>query len=164
VFVFNAVGLGGVPSTITFVPLTGCADPVTAAERANASKVLFGGTADRDDLTFWSTLAGDRDEPVTTTDLHGRVASRTVRKVPVLAPAQLSALPPGKVVVFAKGMPPVVGQAPMAWDRADVRAVLRPNAPRVRARAAVRRLIPAVRGWVRAWAGAVASGCRSARA
>ncbi len=34
VYVFNAVGLGGVPSTITFDPLTGCTDPVTAAERA----------------------------------------------------------------------------------------------------------------------------------
>ena len=33
-FVFNAVGLAGLPSTITFDPLTGCADPVTAAERA----------------------------------------------------------------------------------------------------------------------------------
>ena len=46
--------------------------------------VLFGGTRDRDDLQFWSTLAGERDEPITTTDLHGRVASRTVRRVPVL--------------------------------------------------------------------------------
>ena len=34
VFVFNAVGLAGLPSTITFDPLTGCADPVTATERA----------------------------------------------------------------------------------------------------------------------------------
>jgi len=34
VFVFNAVGLAGVASTITFDPLTGCADPVTASERA----------------------------------------------------------------------------------------------------------------------------------
>ena len=34
VYVFNAVGLAGLPSTITFDPLTGCADPVTARERA----------------------------------------------------------------------------------------------------------------------------------
>ncbi len=100
-----------------------------------ASKVLFGGTGDRDDLTYWSTLAGERDEPVTTTDLHGRVASRTVRKVPVLAPAQLAQLPPHKVVVFASGMPPVVGHAEKAWARADVRAVQRPNSLPVRARA-----------------------------
>ena len=56
----------------------------------SGSIVLFGGTRDRDDLGFWSTLAGDRDERITTTDLHGRVASRTVRKVPVLAPARSS--------------------------------------------------------------------------
>ena len=30
----NAVGLAGLPSTITFDPLTGCADPVTATEQA----------------------------------------------------------------------------------------------------------------------------------
>lgn len=34
VFVFNPVGLGGRPSTISFDPLTGCSDPVTANERA----------------------------------------------------------------------------------------------------------------------------------
>ena len=34
VFVFNPVGLGDRPSTVTFDPLTGCANPVTAAERA----------------------------------------------------------------------------------------------------------------------------------
>ena len=33
-FVFNPVGLGDRPSTVTFDPLIGCADPVTAAERA----------------------------------------------------------------------------------------------------------------------------------
>ena len=67
--------------------------------------MLFGGTGDRDDLTYWSTLAGERDEPITTTDLHGRVASRTTRRVPVLAPAQLATLPPGRVVVFTSTMP-----------------------------------------------------------
>ena len=61
----------------------------------SGARVLFGGTGDRDDLTYWSTLAGERDEPITTTDLHGRVASRTTRRVPVLAPAQLATLPPG---------------------------------------------------------------------
>ena len=34
VYVFNAVGLAGLPSSITFDPLTGCADPVVATERA----------------------------------------------------------------------------------------------------------------------------------
>jgi hypothetical protein len=88
-------------------------------------KMLFGGTSDRDDLMFWSTLAGDRDEPVTTTDLNGRLASRTTRRVPVLAPAQLSNLPAGKVVAFRRGMAPVVGRARMVWHRADVRALRR---------------------------------------
>ena len=40
------------------------------------SVLLFGGTRDQADLQFWSTLAGERDERITTTDLHGRVASQ----------------------------------------------------------------------------------------
>ncbi|MEK6438939.1 hypothetical protein [Pseudonocardia sp. T1-2H] len=52
VFVFNAVGLGEQPSTITFDPLTGCGDPVTAAERAAdmLSAVSSGGGGDRE---YW---------------------------------------------------------------------------------------------------------------
>ncbi|MDD7942504.1 type IV secretory system conjugative DNA transfer family protein [Actinomycetospora lutea] len=86
------------------------------------SVLLFGGTRDQADLHFWSTLAGDRDERIKTTDLHGRVASRTVRRVPVLAPAQIANLPAGKVVAYRRGIAPVIGRAPMAWTRADVRA------------------------------------------
>lgn len=125
----------------------GAARAATVINNA-AAKVLFGGTGDRDDLDYWSTLAGERDEPVTTTDLHGRVASRSVRKVAVLAPAQLAQLPPHKVVVFAPGMPPVVGRAERAWQRPDVRAVLRPDSIRVRARAATIRLSVMVTGAV----------------
>lgn len=122
--------------------------PARAATILNnaASKVLFGGTSDRDDLQFWSTLAGDRDEPVTSTDIHRRGVSRTVRRVPVLAPAQLSQLPKHRVVVFTSGMPPVVGWAERAWTRADVQAVQRPDALRVRARAWNRRMAAAGRG------------------
>jgi type IV secretion system protein VirD4 len=86
-----------------------------------AAVMVFGGTRDKADLEFWSTLAGERDERVVTTDLHGRVASRTVRKVPVLAPAQIANLPAGRVVVIRRGIAPVIGRARMAWRRRDVR-------------------------------------------
>lgn len=84
--------------------------------------VVFGGTKDEADLEHWSKLAGDRDEPVATTNESGRVTARTVRKVPVLAPAQLANLPKGRVVVFTRGMSPVIGLVRMAWRRRDVRA------------------------------------------
>jgi hypothetical protein len=71
---------------------------------------------------FWSTLAGERDERITTTDLHERVASRTVRRVPVLPPAQIANLPPGTVLLIRRGLGPVIGRAEMAWRRRDVRA------------------------------------------
>jgi type IV secretory pathway TraG/TraD family ATPase VirD4 len=99
----------------------GAHDAATILNNTGAVMV-FGGTRDRDDLEFWSTLAGERDEPITTTDIHGRVASRTTRRVPVLAPAQIANLPFRRVVVIRKGMPPVVGRAQMVWERRDVRA------------------------------------------
>ncbi|MEQ3541384.1 type IV secretory system conjugative DNA transfer family protein [Pseudonocardia tropica] len=86
-----------------------------------AAVMIFGGTRDKADLEFWSTLAGERDEKVATTDEHGRVASRSVRKVPVLAPAQIANLPAGRVVVIRRGIAPVIGRARMAWKRPDVR-------------------------------------------
>lgn len=97
------------------------------------ARVLFGGTGDRDDLNYWSTLAGERDEPITTTDMHGRVASRSTRRVPVLSPAQLANLR-GRVVVFRRELAPVIGVAEQAWRRPDVRAVHDPGAPSVRLR------------------------------
>lgn len=113
------------------------------------ARVLFGGTADRDDLTYWSTLAGERDEPITTTDLHGRVASRSTRRVPVLAPAQLANLRARRVVVFRRDMPAVIGRAEQAWRRADVRAYHHPDAWTVRGRAFVAGCGQAVRGRLR---------------
>ncbi len=90
-----------------------------------AAAMVFGGTKDRDDLTYWSTLSGERDEPVVTTNAEGKVTSRSVRKVPVLSPAQLANLPAGKVVVFRRGMAPVIGRVAMAWKRRDVKADIR---------------------------------------
>ena len=110
----------------------GDAKAATILNNAGA-RLLFGRTGDRDDLTYWSTLAGDRDEPVTTTDMNGRVASRTTRRVPVLSPALLANLPRGRMVVFRGDLPPVVGTAEQAWRRLDVRQVHQPNAWTVRA-------------------------------
>ncbi|WP_338051414.1 type IV secretory system conjugative DNA transfer family protein [Pseudonocardia acidicola] len=106
--------------------------------------MVFGGTRDRDDLQFWSTLAGERDEPITTTDLHGRVASRTVRKVPVLPAAQIANLPAGRVVVIRRGIGPVIGRAQMVWRRRDVRAHHR-AAARIDAHARWQRRLEAAR-------------------
>lgn len=88
----------------------------------NAGAVMvFGGTRDREDLQFWSTLTGERDEPADTLDPRGRTVARTTRKTAVLNPAQIANLPTGKVLVIRRGMPPVVGWALMAWRRRDVR-------------------------------------------
>jgi hypothetical protein len=96
----------------------GAATTITNA----GSVLLFGGTRDRDDLLYWSTLFGDRDEVVDSTDSAGRVTGRSSRPVSVFTPAQLSNLPRRTVVVCRKYMPPVIGRATMAWERRDVRA------------------------------------------
>ncbi|MCF7553959.1 type IV secretion system protein VirD4, partial [Pseudonocardia sp. WMMC193] len=83
--------------------------------------MVFGGTRDRDDLQFWSTLTGERDEPADTLDPRGNTVARGTRKTSVLSPAQIANLPAGKVLVIRRGMPPVVGWAQMAWRRRDVR-------------------------------------------
>ena len=57
VYVFNAVGLGDLPSTITFDPLIGCTDPVTATERATdliAAGAQRGGDSER---AWWDAQA-----------------------------------------------------------------------------------------------------------
>ena len=56
VYVFNAVGLGDLPSTITFDPLTGCADPLTAAERAT-DLLAANTTGVSGDRAFWDAQA-----------------------------------------------------------------------------------------------------------
>jgi hypothetical protein len=106
--------------------------PAAVILNNSGGRMLFGGTGDRDDLNYWSTLAGERDEPVMTTDDHGRLTSRSVRRVPVLAPAQLANLPAGRVVVFRRGMPLVIGRAEQAWRRRDVHDHFHPEAHRPR--------------------------------
>jgi type IV secretory pathway TraG/TraD family ATPase VirD4 len=126
-----------------------------------ATVMVFGGTRDRDDLQFWSTLTGDRDEPAETTDLHGRRTSRGTRKTAVLSPAQIANLPAGNVLVIRRGIAPVVGRAQMAWQRRDTRwAGFTHRRPALAARiAAVVARVPLVREWaalaVPGWPGPV---------
>lgn len=127
----------------------GAAKAATIINNSGA-RLLFGGAADRDDLTYWSTLAGERDERVPTLDAHGRTTTRSYRRVPVLPPAQLATLPVARVVVFTSDIPPVLGHAEQAWQRRDVYAHHNPDAPTVRARAALARGRSAVWAWV--WA------------
>ena len=93
-----------------------------------ASRLVAALAADGDaavDALRAATLAGDRDEPVAVYDQLGQLTSHTVRKVPVLSPAQLANLPARRVVAFRRGMPVTVGRAQMAWTRSDVRAAVR---------------------------------------
>ncbi|MEJ3652041.1 TraM recognition domain-containing protein [Actinomycetes bacterium KLBMP 9759] len=125
--------------------------PAKAAAIMNnaGSRKLYGGTADRDDLEYWSALAGQRDEWVPSLDANGRTTSRHLRRVPVLPVERLAILPPSQVVVYTSDIPPVIGWAEQAWRRRDVHAHHNPNALTVRARAALARRRATVKAW--AW-------------
>ncbi|MGH8882533.1 MAG: type IV secretory system conjugative DNA transfer family protein, partial [Stackebrandtia sp.] len=97
-------------------------DTGAAAILNNAATVLiYGGTRDSDDLTAYSTLAGERDEEVPSYDTGGKVSSIGHRRVPVLSPAQISQLPAKRVLIIRRGMPAAIGRVQMAWNRRDVR-------------------------------------------
>lgn len=91
--------------------------------------VLFALGADAEDLGHWSRLAGEREEPTRTRDAQGRVSSHATRTTPVLSPAQLTQLPPERVVVLARGLAPVVGRTRPGWRRWDVRRAQWVGAP-----------------------------------
>src|SRR5205823_2139849 len=103
-----------------------------------ATMLIYGGTRDPDDLQAYSLLTGERDEDV---DTHARDRTRdstTVRRVPVLSPAQIAQLPAGKVLIVRRGMPVAVGRVRMAWIRWDVKAAA--YAERREMRRAIRQL------------------------
>jgi len=87
----------------------------------SGSIMVFGGTRDRDDLQFWSTLTGERDEPADTEDPARHSLVRGTRKTAVLSPAQIANLPAGRVLVIRRGIPPVIGRAQMIWQRREIR-------------------------------------------
>jgi type IV secretion system protein VirD4 len=62
VFVFNPSGLGGIATTVAFDPLTGCADPKTAVDRAGdliaGASPSIGGTS-QGDREHWAGQARD---------------------------------------------------------------------------------------------------------
>jgi type IV secretory pathway TraG/TraD family ATPase VirD4 len=90
-----------------------------------ATLLIYGGTRDADDLTAYSLLTGERDEEVLTHDQDANLTAVTVRRVPVLSPAQIAQLPFRRVVIIRKGMPPAIGRVRMAWKRHDVKAARR---------------------------------------
>lgn len=55
-YVFNPGGVGGIPSTITFSPLSGCTDPVVATIRAG-DLLSAAGRVSGSDSDYWMTAA-----------------------------------------------------------------------------------------------------------
>jgi type IV secretory pathway TraG/TraD family ATPase VirD4 len=75
----------------------------------NSGTVLvFGGVRDKDDLEQWSALSGHRH------DTEGR-------RVPVLSPAEVSQLPPWRVLAIFRSIPASIGRVPKSWRRRDIR-------------------------------------------
>ncbi|MQA07699.1 MAG: TraM recognition domain-containing protein [Pseudonocardiaceae bacterium] len=90
-----------------------------------ATLMIYGATRDQDDLAAYSSLTGERYEEVPTFDEDGGLRSMSSQRVPVLSPAQISQLPPRRVLIIRRNMPAAVGRVQMAWKRRDVRAAAR---------------------------------------
>jgi type IV secretion system protein VirD4 len=84
-------------------------------------RVLFGGSADPDELRGWSELADQREEKARNYDAGGNSTGHGTRKTPVLPTSLLSNPGRGRVIVFHHAMPPIIGKVTMAWRRPDVR-------------------------------------------
>jgi type IV secretory pathway TraG/TraD family ATPase VirD4 len=126
----------------------------------NAGTVLvYGGTRSKDDLDLYSLLAGDRPEVSETWDSSGRLSSTTTRPTSVISPAMIAQLPAKRVVIFKRGMFPMIGRVKMAWTRTDVKWAQRARewslgVDKVAARArafgrAMRLLLAEFTAWVR---------------
>jgi type IV secretory pathway TraG/TraD family ATPase VirD4 len=91
--------------------------PSSAAEIINNAGgiIVYGGTADRDDLQYWSAIIGDRDEVIAQTGPDGEVTGYSTRSVPVISPARLRALPRARAVVLRRHLDPVVGVPGVLW-------------------------------------------------
>ena len=70
--------------------------------------VVFGNIKSADDLQEISTLCGNRLVAVDPDDN---------RPLPVMTPAEISTLGTGTALVLRNGLRPVIGRAPMVWDR-----------------------------------------------
>ncbi|WP_433019963.1 type IV secretory system conjugative DNA transfer family protein [Kribbella sp. CA-294648] len=87
-----------------------------------ATKVVFGGSGDDDDLRYWSTLAGERDEPAVTRDRSTGSKQESLRRTQVLTPGQVGELRARQMLVISNNMPPVVVKTRMYYQTWDVRA------------------------------------------
>ena len=93
-----------------------------AATLSNAATVMvFGRTRAISDLNMYSQLTGTRIERRQHYGHDGRI-STSQHDVPVMTPAQISQLPPGRVLIIKGDLRPMIGRVQMAWKRADVRA------------------------------------------
>lgn len=73
-----------------------------------ATVMVFGGLKTARSLDDLSTLCGTRMMALDPDD---------VRPQPVMTAQQISALPTGTALVLRNSLPPVIGRAPMIWDR-----------------------------------------------
>lgn len=94
-----------------------------------AAVLLFGGCKDPADLDLFGKLIGEREETVPTLDADGAVTSTTTRRIPVISPAMISALPNHQIVLVRRGMPVALAKTPIVWKRRDVRRANRKPSP-----------------------------------
>lgn len=78
--------------------------------------LIFGGSKSADELRAISTLTGEHRRRVLAADGEEDLRE-TSRWTSVMSPAEISALPAGRVLVLRRSLLPVVGSPPMIYER-----------------------------------------------
>lgn len=87
-----------------------------------ATLMLMGGGNDPEELKIWEDLSGVRDVDRQVRDRYGRVESVTTGSSSVITAQHVRQLTVGQAALYRRGMPPMLADVDMVWDRPDVRA------------------------------------------
>jgi type IV secretion system protein VirD4 len=89
-------------------------------------RLIIGGGGDLEELEDLSRLVGERDEEIRSHSWNplgqartGTSTSTSLRRVPIITPADLQALPKGRGVLCSPNTPPAEVHLPAWWDRPD---------------------------------------------
>ncbi len=102
-------------------------DAADAIVAACTHRLILGGGGELRELDDLARLVGERDEEIRShswqpwgSDSRGASTSTTLRRVPIITPADLQALPKGRGVLCSPNTPPAEIALPAWWERPDV--------------------------------------------
>lgn len=113
-------------------------DAAEAIVAACTHRLVLGGGGELRELDDLARLVGERDEEIRShswspwgADSRGASTSTSLRRVPIITPADLQALPKGRGVLCSPNTPPAEIALPAWWDRHDADQLRSNGSPRI---------------------------------